>query len=55
MRSYRAGLGPLFADLAAQPKTISDRNTAPVHRVAVPLSAAYKPTHGGYPTAGSRA
>lgn len=60
MRSYKADLsrrlGPVFAELAAQPKTTSDRNLpAPTHRVVVPLAAAYKPTHGGYPTAGARA
>ena len=60
MRSYQADLsrrlGPVFAEQAAQPKTTSDRNLpAPVHRVVVPLSAAYKPTHGGYPTVGARA
>ena len=59
-RSYLSRrLGPVFAEYAkqaAQPKTTSDRNLpAPVHRVVVPLSAAYKPTHGGYPTVGARA
>lgn len=53
MRSYQADLsrrlGPVFAEQAAQPKP------APVHRVVVPLAAAYKPTHGGYPSAGARA
>ena len=49
-------LGPVFAEQAAQPKTTSDRNLAAfVHRVVVPLSATYKPTHGGYPSAGARA
>ena len=60
MRNYPSDLsrrlGPVFAEYAAQPKTTSDRNLpAPVHRVVVPLSAAYKPTHGGYPTVGARA
>lgn len=60
MRTYHSDLssrlGPVFAEVAAQHKTTSDRNLpAPVHRVVVPLSAAYKPTHGGYPTVGARA
>lgn len=60
MRSYKADLsrrlGPVFAEQAAQPSTLSDRNLpAPVHRVVVPLSAAYKPTHGGYPDVKARA
>lgn len=50
MRSYQADLsrrlGPVFAEYAAQPKTTSDRNLP---------SAAYKPTHGGYPSVGARA
>lgn len=60
MRSYQADLsrrlGPVFAEQAAQPRTNSDRNLpAPAHRVVVPLAAAYKPSHGGYPTVGARA
>ena len=69
MRSYQADLsrrlGPVFAEQAAQPKTTSTRNL-PAHEgvcltpeqalkfYGVP-SAAYKPTHGGYPSAGARA
>lgn len=65
MRSYQADLsrrlGPVFAEQAAQPKTTSDRNLpAATARVvqATPRpsqAAAYKPTHGGYPSAGARA
>ena len=60
MRSNQAELsrrlGPVFAEQASQPKTTGDRNLpAPVHRVVVPLSASYKPTHGGYPSSGARA
>lgn len=60
MRSYKADLsrrlGPVFAEQAAQPKTTSDRNLpVPVHRVVVPLAAAYKPTNGGYHSVGTRA
>ena len=68
MRSYKADLsrrlGPVFAEQAAQPKTTSTRNL-PAHEVCltpeqalkfyVVPSAAYKPTHGGYPSAGTRA
>jgi hypothetical protein len=60
MRSYKADLsrrlGPVFAEQAAQPKTTSDRNLpANLHRVVVPLSAAYNPPHGGYPDVKARA
>ena len=67
MRSYKADLsrrlGPVFAEQAALPKTTSN---LPAHEEVcltpeqaikfylVP-SAAYKPTHGGYPSAGARA
>lgn len=58
MRSYKADLsrrlGPVFAEQSAQPKTTSDRNL-PAEQVAShvfrTMAAAYKPTHGGYPTA----
>lgn len=69
MRSYKADLsrrlGPVFAELAAQPKTTSDRNLPAneevclTHEQALKFygvpSAAYKPTHGGYHSAGARA
>ena len=80
MRSYKADLsrrlGPVFAELAALPKTNSARNLPANEEVcltpeqalkfygvlagAAPQtgrvsSAAYKPTHGGYPSAGARA
>ena len=63
-------LGPVFAEQAAQPETTSTRKL-PAHEevcltpeqatkfYGVPSgrvsSAAYKPTHGGYPSAGARA
>ena len=63
-------LGPVFAEQVAQPKTTSTRNLSAHEGVCltpelaskfygvssgrVP-SAAYKPTHGGYPSAGARA
>ena len=59
MRSYQADLsrrlGPVFAEQAAQPKTTSDRNL-PATRVVQVMprpsqAAAYKSTHGGYPSA----
>ena len=72
MRSYQSDLsrrlGSVFAEYAAQPKTLSDRNLP--HPQEGPksgrgevfpaqegqcLSKAYKPTHGGYPSAGARA
>lgn len=60
MRDYYADLsrrlGPVFAEMAVQPKTTSDRNLpAPTPWVEVPVAAAYKPSHGGYPTVGARA
>ena len=65
MRSYKADLsrrlGPVFAELAAQPKTTSDRNLPFIDARVVQVmprpsqAAAYKPTHGGYPSAGARA
>ena len=67
MRSYKADLsrrlGPVFAEMVAQPKTTSDRNlpadaqTARVVQVTPRPSqaAAYKPTHGGYPDVKARA
>ena len=59
MRSYQADLsrrlGPVFAEQAAQPKTTSGRNLPPGPQTARVSSAAYKPTHGGYPSAGARA
>ena len=70
MRSYQADLSrrlnAVFAEQAAMPKTTSTRNLpaevhpaevhpAVVQRAEVPLSAAYKPTHGGYPSVGARA
>ena len=61
MRSYQADLsrrlGLVFAEQAAQPETTCDRNLPAVPTpAAVPATAAaYKPTHGGYPSAGARA
>lgn len=69
MRSYKADLsrrlGPVFAEQAAQPKTTSDRNLPAnedvclTHEQAIKLYgvpyAAYKLTHGGYPSVGARA
>lgn len=59
MRSYKADLsrrlGPVFAELAAQPKTTSDRNLPVGPQTGRVSSAAYKPTHGGYPSVGARA
>ena len=55
MRSYQADLsrrlGSVFAEYAAQPKTTSDRNLPVGPQTARVPSAAYKPTHGGYPSA----
>ena len=61
MQSYQAYLsrriGLVFAEQAAQPKTTCDRNMPAVPTpAAVPVTAAaYKPTHGGYPSEGARA
>lgn len=69
MRNYQSDLsrrlGLVFAELAAQPKTNSDRNLPAHEEVCLTneqalkfygvSSAAYKPTHGGYPSAGARA
>lgn len=65
MRSYRSDLsrrlGPVFAEQAAQPATTSDRNVAakPAEQVAGlvfrAMAAAYKPSHGGYPSVKARA
>ena len=62
MHSYQSDLsrrlGPVFAEQAVLAMQTSARNPpaqvpAPA---AVPTSAAaYKPTHGGYPSAGARA
>ena len=55
MRSYQDSLsrrlGPVFAEYAAQPKTTSDRNLPVGPQTGRVPSAAYKPTHGGYPVA----
>ena len=54
MRSYQADLsrrlGPVFADYAAQHKTTGDRNLPVGPQPGRVPSAAYKPTHGGYPS-----
>lgn len=63
MRSYQADLSrrlnSVFAEMAAMPKTTSDRNLPVTHAVqAMPRpspAAAYKPTHGGYPDVKARA
>ena len=69
MRSYKSDLsrrlGPVFAELAAQPKTTSTRNLPANEEVCLTPeqainfygmpSAAYKPTHGGYPNVKAKA
>ena len=56
MCSYQADLSrrldSVFAEQAAQPKTTVPAASPQTARVP---SAAYKPTHGGYPSAGARA
>ena len=63
MRLYKADLsrrlGPVFAEYAAQAMQ-TNRCNMPATRVVQVMprpsqAAAYKPTHGGYPSAGARA